>query len=328
MVRDMAQQSVRQTFIAALDALVAQVKEDRSILAALLCGSLSHDTVWAKSDIDLVLVTVDDSKVPCGSIALNAGGVNVHAILMPRAAFRQTVEGSVQNSFMHSLLAKGRLLYTHDETIARLCEGLHDFGARDREIQLLRAATGALSPVYKAHKFLVTRGDLDYTALWILYAATALAEIEVIGAGLLADREVIPQAMKLNPALFDTIYTSLLNTAKSRASVVAALDAIDGYLAARASSLFAPLLAYLRTAGEARSSTELDNHFKRHLDVSEVTTACEYLADQGLIGKVSVTTRLTRKSTIAVQETAFVLLDDEPAPPDPGSGPDDEWTPR
>ncbi len=54
--------SIQQKFTAALDALVEKVKRDRSILAAVLCGSLSHDTVWAKSDIDLVLVTVDDKR--------------------------------------------------------------------------------------------------------------------------------------------------------------------------------------------------------------------------------------------------------------------------
>src|SRR5215217_7798546 len=113
----MAHDTDRQAFTAALDALIAQVRHDRSILAALLCGSLAHDTVWAKSDIDLVLVTIDDSKVPSGSIALYANGVNVHAILIPRGEFRRTVEGSVQNSFMHALLVKGRLLYTHDDTI-------------------------------------------------------------------------------------------------------------------------------------------------------------------------------------------------------------------
>ena len=171
----MGHQSAPQTFTAALDALVGQVQQDRSILAALLCGSLSHDTVWAKSDIDLVLVTIDDGKLASGDIALYADGVNVHAILIPRSEFRRMVEGSVQNSFMHSLLAKGRLLYTHDETIARLCEGLLQLGARDKEIQLLRAAAGALPAVYKAHKWLITRGDLDYTALWILNAATSLA---------------------------------------------------------------------------------------------------------------------------------------------------------
>jgi predicted nucleotidyltransferase len=59
----MQPRSVHQTFTAALDALVKDIKRDRAILAVVLCGSLSHDTVWAKSDIDLVLVTIDDRKI-------------------------------------------------------------------------------------------------------------------------------------------------------------------------------------------------------------------------------------------------------------------------
>ena len=312
-------QSARETFTAALDSLVAQVRQDRSILAAILCGSLSHDTVWSKSDIDLFLITVDDAKIAAGGMALYADGVNVHAMLTPRAQFRRLVEGSMQNSFMHALLVKGRLLYSHDETIARLCEGLRDLGSRDREIQLLRASTHALAMIDKAHKWLVTRGDLDYTALWILYAATSLAQIEVISAGMVADREVIPQALKLNPALFHTIYTSLLNTKKTRANVAAALEAVDRFMAARATSLFAPVLAYLRDAGEARSCSELEHHFTSHFDVSQVTTACEYLADQRLIEKVSLPARLTKMSHVTVQELAFVCLD---------QAADSEWQPR
>jgi hypothetical protein len=299
-------ESVREKFTAALEGLVAQVKEDRSILAAILCGSLSHDTVWEKSDIDLALVTIDDRKVEASGLALNADGVNVHAFLMPRSEFRKTVEGAVRNSFRHSLLAKGRLLYTHDETIARLCARLGEIGERDTEVQLLAAATEALGPIDKAHKWLVTRGDLDYTALWILYAATPLARIEVLGARQLADREVIPQAMKLNPAFFRKIYSDILNARKTRHSVEAALEAIDRYMAERAAKLFGPVLEHLREVGEARSATEIEAYFKRNLDVPGVTVACEYLADQGLIGKVSIPVHLTRRSNLMVEELAFV----------------------
>src|SRR6266478_3393998 len=239
-------ESIRKKFTAALGDLVTQIKEDRSVLAAILCGSLSHDTVWEKSDIDLALVTIDDKKVESASLALNADGVNVHAFLMPRTEFRKTVEGAVRNSFMHSLLAKGRLLYTHDQTIADLCAKLHEIGERDAQVQLLAAGTHALGPIDKAHKWFVTRGDLDYTALWILYAATPLARIEVIGARLLADREVIPQAMKLNPAFFQMVYAGLLNAKKTRKSVQAALDAIDNYVAQRADTLFRPVIDHLR----------------------------------------------------------------------------------
>jgi hypothetical protein len=106
---------------------------------------------------------------------------------------------------MHSLLAKGKLLYTHDESLVALCKRLGDIGERDTRLQLLRAATGVLPCLYKARKWFVTRGDLDYTALWILYAATALAKIEVIGRRLLADREVLPQALALNPKFFEVV---------------------------------------------------------------------------------------------------------------------------
>ena len=301
-----------RSFSEALDRLVDQVKQDRAVLAAILCGSLSHDQVWAKSDIDLVLVTAEDRKLDEAGFSLNADGVNVHALLISRTEFRQLVEGSVANSFMHSFLAKGRLLYTHDHSIAALCERLQVIGERDVRLQLLRAATHALPPVYKAHKFLLTRGDLDYTALWILYAATPLAQIEVIGARQLADREVIPQALALNPAFFKTIYVDLLNAKKTRKSVETALSAVDGYLADRTQTLFAPVLEHLRDVGEARSCREIEDHFVRNFDVHGVTTACEYLADQGLIGKVSVTARLTKKSSASVEELAFVHLTEAP----------------
>jgi predicted nucleotidyltransferase len=305
----MGNELIAEKFTLALEALVEQVKKDRSVLAVILCGSLSHDRVWAKSDIDLVLVTIDDKKVENGDLALYAGGINVHAALLPRAEFRKTVEGSIRNSFMHSLLTKGRLIYTHDETISDLCAGLSEIGERDTQIQLLRAATHALAPIYKAHKWFLTRGDLDYTALWLLYAAMPLAQIEVIGRRLLADREVIPQALKLNPAFFKTIYTDLLNSKKTRKNVQAALEAVDHYLAQRATTLLAPVIDHLREAGEVRSCTEIEDHFKRNFQVGGVTTACEYLADQGLIGKASTSVQLTRKSNIEVQELAFFYLE-------------------
>jgi uncharacterized protein len=304
----MGRSSLQQTFTAALDALVTQVKDDRAILAAILCGSLSHDVVWAKSDIDLLLVTVDDKNVARSDIALDADGVNVHTALIPRTEFRKIVEGSVHNSFMHSLLAKGQLLYTHDRTIADLCARLDTIGSRDRTVQLFRAGMNALGPIDKAHKWLVTRGDLEYASLWILYAATPLAQVEMISAGRLLDREVIPQAMSVNPKFFRTIYANLLNERKTRRTVQAALDAVDEYVASRAPALFALVVDYLRDAGEVRSASEIDVHFKKHFDLDCATIACEYLADRGLIGKASTSVRLTRRSTIDVQELAFYFV--------------------
>jgi hypothetical protein len=219
------------------------------------------------------------------------------------------VESAIHNSFTHSILAKGRLLYTHDETIADLCARLQEIGTRDIEVQLLRAGSSALGTIYKAHKWFITRGDLDYTALWILYSATPLAQIEVISARRLVDREVIPQAMEINPSFFEIVYSRLLNGRKTRENVAAALDAVDRYIADRAPVLFRLVIDHLREVGEARSATELEAHFKRHYDATGITTACEYLADQGLIGKAALPVRLTKRSNVDVQELAFFYLD-------------------
>jgi hypothetical protein len=305
---DSDRQAIRQRFSAALDSLVSHVKNDRSILAVLLCGSLSHDVVWEKSDIDLMLVTADDKHAKASDLPLYADGVNVHAALVPRAEFRRMVDGALQHSFIHSFLSKGRLLYTHDDTIAGLCERLRDVGRSDTALQLFRAAAHALAPVDKARKWFVTRRDLDYSALWILYAATPLAQIEVIARRLVPDREVIPQALQLNPAFFRVIYTDLLNARKTPEAVGGALDAIDAYLTERAVTLFRPVLDHLREVGEARSSRDLEDHFTRHMNLSGVTIVCEYLADQGMLGKASAPVRLTRSSNVEVQELAFYYV--------------------
>lgn len=297
--------TVEDTFHAALAALIGEVKCDRSILAAILCGSLSHDTVWSKSDIDLLLVTIDDRKADKDSLCLYADGINVHAILMPRAEFRRIAEGSVRNCFMHSLLAKGRLLYTHDRSIGGIFVALKDRGERDTKLQLFSAGCHVLPSVYKAHKWLITRGDLDYAAVWILYAANGLARIEVLEAGMLPDREVLPQAQKLNPGFFRIVYSDILNAPKTSTAVGAAIAAVDDYLLQRATALFAPIIEHLTEVGEARSATEIEDYFHRNFGLTGITVACEYLADQALIGKASIPVRLTKRSNVAVNEMAF-----------------------
>jgi hypothetical protein len=129
---------------------------------------------------------------------------------------------------------------------------------------------------------------------------------------MLADREVLPKALGLNPAFFSLIYTDMLTAKKTTAKIEAALAAIDGYLDNLAPRAFAPIFDYLREAGDARSARELEHHFQRNFNIAGVTTACEYLADQGRIGRASTPVRLTKKSTAVLQELAFYSLE----PPD------------
>ena len=296
----------RARFEAALDAVVAQVLEDRHILAAILCGSLAHDEVWEGSDIDLVLVCADDKKTTAHGLALVEDDINIHTSILPRAQFRRRLEAAVRNTFDHSLFAKGRLLFSRDPSIDALLAGLGKIGARDQLVQAMGSAGHTLACLYKARKWYEVKEDVAYTALWILLTARALAEVVVGEAGELVDREALVTALRLNPALFRVVYADLVEKPVRRASLKAALDAIDGYLAPRAQALFAPILDYLDEAGgEPRSGTDIGHYFQRHYGTSDVIIACEWLADIGVIEKASSPRKLTTRSQTEMEELAF-----------------------
>jgi hypothetical protein len=141
---------VRERFERALNELVELVREDRHILAAILGGSLSHDQVWEKSDIDLVLIRTDEKKgEDRKALALTVDGVNNHTMIWSRDQFRKAIEGKTRNSFEHSFFAKARLLYTHDPTIEQSMADLGMIG--DRHCVGIRLKRRDVNWATKAH---------------------------------------------------------------------------------------------------------------------------------------------------------------------------------
>ncbi|MDQ3250555.1 MAG: sigma-70 family RNA polymerase sigma factor [Chloroflexota bacterium] len=240
-------------FNEALEAFVGKVKQDRYIVAAILFGSLSHDTVWRKSDIDIMLIGREEK--PPKDFALVENGVNIHAHLMPRSRFKQTVEGALQGSFMHSSFALSTLLFTTDDTIREYYQNVQTIGTRDRQMRLMTAGASALVCLAKAEKWLYTRKDVSYSFLWIMYTIEHLARIEVLLKGEVTGREVIPQAVKINPEFFNQVYYDLIHQKKDEATIQTALDLINQYIDKNMIILFGPVLEYLSHAGGIRTTT-------------------------------------------------------------------------
>lgn len=295
---------IRQRYETALEALITQVKQDTTILAAVLLGSLSHDVVWEKSDIDLLLIT-QEVRLQHESLCLVEDDINIHVFLQTRSEFKRTLQGATQSSFIHSLLMKGRILFSRDETIEDLFADRNHVGAHDREVELLSAATLLLPGLTKAEKWLRVRQDTDYCFYWILKSLDSLARIETILAGEVTGREVIQQALKLNPDLFRILYTDLIRAEKTPERLEAVLDTIRLYVRERAPVLFRPLFAFLEEANGVRSSTEINHHFGKQMNLSNVDTLCEWLSDENLLQKLAAPVRLTEKSKIDVQEAAY-----------------------
>lgn len=290
-------------FNEALDSFVAKIKQDRYILAAILFGSLSHDTVWRKSDIDLILVGREEK--PIKDFYLVENGVNIHAMLIARSKFRQMIEGGLQGSFLHSSFALSTLLYTTDDTIREYYQNVRSLGSRDRQMRLLTAGQSALYTLAKAEKWFYTRKDLSYSFVWLLYTVDKLATIEVLLNDEITTREVIPQAVKINPAFFNKVYFDLIHQKKEEAVIQQTLDLINEYLDGKTFLLFRPIFEFLCEAGGIRTTTDMDTYFKKQAQEHTFSLVYEWLADKGLIQKVPSPLRLTEKSRIEVDEAAY-----------------------
>ncbi len=293
---------------AALESFVNKVKQDRNIIAVLLFGSLSYDTVWKKSDIDLILLTRQE-KQPTKLLALIENGIHIHAEVLPRNQFKRAIDGSLQDSFFHSTFAKSTLLYTTDETIRDYYENVDHLGAHDREMQWMTAANGLIYSLTKAEKWLTVKRDLEYTFLWLMYSVNALAKMETLRHNRLTSREMIPQAQKLNPELFERVYTDLIQApAKDAARLQEALDTFHHYLSSYVDEFARPLLDYLKTQDRPVTSSEIDRYFSSHTNGTSLGTLLEWLAERGTLQIVPSPVRLTDKSPVAtVEEAAYYL---------------------
>jgi hypothetical protein len=306
-----AEQSARQQHCErTLTQLIEQIKRDPSILAVIQCTDLRTDSLWGAAEIDWVLVTLNERSIPVMERSLVADDINVHVHLLPQATFRQVIEGELHHTLFQTLLTQGTLLYTHDPSLAASYRTFELTCSSDHQMQLMRAGIAILPALSKAHQWFQVKRDLDYTLLWLLSAATPLAQIEVFSQQRLPDQNILAQATALNPAVFQRVYMDLLRMMgqpKNITVIQTALNTLDTYLAERTQLLFQPILDYLEWAGEARSASEINAYFLSHMDVKNATTACEYLWDQGWITKVSCPVKLTPLSPVEVPELAFAL---------------------
>ena len=297
-------EQIRTRYDEALNSVVECARADSTVLAVILVGSLAYDVVWERSDIDLCLV-VQEGKHKKTSICLTERDVTIHASIVTRSALKRLLEGALQGSFMNSLMSKGRIVFSRDETIDDLYESRGRLGERDRGIKMLQSAVEVIWSLSKAHKWLQARKDPYYSFFWIMKCLDSLASIEATWHGEIATREVVQQALRLNPVVFEPLYTELISGPKTLETIGAALQQIDSYLMERTPVLFETIFSYLADAGAPRSATEIDDHFSANWSSGSASAACEWLADMGQIQRLSVPARITDRSRVDFQEAAY-----------------------
>jgi hypothetical protein len=303
-------------FETALNQLIERIAEDRYVLAMVLVGSLSTETIWRRESLGLWIIEADgvtrrllsdgaDERI---FRILVENGINIHAEVIPRSRFKKMVEGASRTAFSCNFFAERRIVYSKDSSIESWFKKANSVATKDQERELLTFSTWTIHAHRQARKRLDIKGDLVLASQETLEAAHSVAHTEIIRQGRVVEQDVIYRAIEGNPALFQTIYLDVLAKSKNRRVLSTALDAIEGYLDEHYDSHLKPLLSYLKKQNRLVPLSEMSEHFAfSQLHPWHLESACEWLERQGVLQKLSAPFKLTKRSLERVEEPAYSL---------------------
>ncbi|NHJ46572.1 MAG: nucleotidyltransferase domain-containing protein [Asgard group archaeon] len=305
---------IRKKFDEALDAFIEDVKQDESITATLLFGSLVKGVVWEKSDVDLVLIT-KDQKTPFRDYWLMDDDINLQVSVMTRNAFIRYQQRSLQGSGAHHVLTTSKVLFSNDETLDEFIESMKNVGKRDFELSILRIVSMVIGDLEKAEKYIKINEDIVQSYLFITRLLDNLASIVVMLNEEIPGREAVEQAMKYEAELFDEIYSKAILEKINQERLLDIISKIRKYLADNTPIIFELIIDYMRKEATFRSVTDIAQFLNDKLQTTwwsiGVMGIGNWLVETGYLDRVPCPTRLTLRSRQEVNEIGYIYIGDD-----------------
>lgn len=301
---NMQQAELKECFNAAVDSFVSKVKDDPNVIAVIVCGSVAYDVVWEKSDIDMTVV-VRDQTLKNTSYSIIEDGILINVALVVRSDFKRWLEKSIGGSFSQSYFSKGKIVYTTDDSLYEYYEDMKAIGRDDIALSAFYLGCELVGIYEKCQKWLIARKDPLYAQYFLLKAAETIARMELCLNGEPSSRESIQKALKLNPEVITPFYQDAMSHHFSEEEVSRAIEKIDRYMEQRLDILKRPVIEFMSDE-QIKTSTLISKHF--HAESHFIIGIFDYLAEKGVIEKVSQTIRITPKSKLAVEEIGFLYI--------------------
>jgi hypothetical protein len=289
---------------AAADSFIEKIKKDVNVVAVIIEGSLAYDQVWEKSDIDATII-VRDQVLKNDHFCIVEDDITINFYVATRSSFKRFLESISGGSFLHSLYAKGSMVYSSEESLYEYFEEFKKIGQDDLEESIFFLACELLHCYDKCLKWIHVKEDPLYAQYYLLKAAEHISKMEVCLAGEVPTREAIVNASFINPELMSVFYKEAMSHHYSVPEILAAIEKMEQYMEQHLDIIKKPILKYM-SDGEMKTVTMITKYFKT--DGHFIIGILDYLADKGVIAKVSQTIKITPKSKLAVEEIAYQYI--------------------
>lgn len=301
---DTAQTELRERYMAAVDSFVNKVKDDPNVIAVIVSGSLAYDVIWEKSDIDMTLI-IRDQILKNDNYCIVEDGITINAYLVTRSNFKRYMEHNIGGSWFHSYMSKGKVVFTTDDSLYEYFEDIRKIGADDMALSMLYQAVELIDSRDKCMKWLTTRRDPLYAQFFLLLCGEVMARMEVCSHRLIMGRDTIQKAMELNPDAISPLYADAMSHHMTEEEILSCIEHIDKYLLEKSEIFRKPVLEFMADQ-QIKTMTLVAKHF--HKETHFMTLVFDYLAEIGVIEKVSQTIRITPKSRMAVEEIGYLYI--------------------
>jgi len=298
------QAALKERYLSAVQSFIDKVKGDPNVIAVIVCGSLAYDVIWEKSDVDMTVI-IRDQPLKNTSYCITEDDITINVSLRMRSEFKRGLERNLGGSFGQSYYAKGRIMYSTDDSLYDYFEEYKKIGSDDISQSAFRLANYLVSIRDKALKWVTARKDPLYAQYFLLDAAEVIANMELCLMGEPASRESIQKVLAINPEAVTPFYQEAMSHHFSEAEVKSAIEKLDKYLEEHLDIIKKPVLEFMADQ-EIKTITVITKHF--HMEGHMIVEIFEYLAEVGVIEKVSQTIRITPKSKLAVEEIGYLYI--------------------
>lgn len=298
------QTELTNRYQAAAESFVDKIKKDPNVIAVILMGSLAYDQVWEKSDIDMSVV-VRDQVLKNDAYCIVEDDITINVAIIARSNFKRLLESQSGGSFGHSYYSKGKIIHSTDDSLYEYFEDYKKIGNDDIALTVFYCACELNYYHEKSLKWLKVKEDTLYAQYYLLKAAEVIARMEVCMNGEIPTREAIRKAYEINPDLISRYYNDAMSHHYSTVEMIYAINEIDHYMEQHLDIIKKPLIEYMSDQ-EMKTVTMITKYF--NTEGHFIAGLLDYLAEKGVIAKVSQTIRITPKSKLAVEEIAYQYI--------------------
>ncbi len=302
--------NLRQKYEHALTQFVERVKQDTNILAVFVYGSYANGKLWKGSDIDVFLVT-NDVRTSGKFLNLKENDISIQVFVYSRAEFRRRQQIFIHGSHLHHMLASSKLVYSTDKAISEFNRDMVKIAERDKELQLMMNTEFLLGNVQKAQKTLYVEKDTTKCFMWIIVVTQILARILLLMNDRIPGRDVLAEVQELNSEIINEIITNTFQQGYNEKNLHSTIQLVEKFLIENKNQFYKPLFNFISETGDARSSTEIDEHFEKLLGRYDFFTMVEsygWLTQQGDLMPAVAPKRITSKSRITVDEATYFYV--------------------